>query len=89
MSSKDTPADAPSGPLMPLAMADEGQEVELVSLTGGRQFQHRLAEMGLVPGAKFRVLTNTRPGPLIISLRGARLMIGYGMVHRVLVRPAV
>jgi Fe2+ transport system protein FeoA len=70
-----------------LAAISPGQEVLLVAYQGGRRFQHRLAEMGLVPGARFRVISRGRPGPFLISLRGARLMLGHGMVDRLLVRP--
>jgi Fe2+ transport system protein FeoA len=43
--------------------------------------------MGLVPGARFRVLARGSPGPFIISLRDMRLILGHGMIHRVRVAP--
>jgi Fe2+ transport system protein FeoA len=64
-----------------------GQEVRLAAVRGGRQFQHRLAEMGLIPGARFRIVSRGRPGPFVIDLKGGRLMLGYGMVRRVFVKP--
>ena len=73
---------------MPLAMAVVGQQLKLASLHGGREFQHRLAEMGLIPGVRFRVLAKGQPGPFIILLKETRLMLGYGMIHRVFVCPA-
>ena len=92
----DEPAAAPiprsaeegGYPPMPLMLASVGQEIELVSIRAGRNLQHRLAEMGFVPGARFRVLTKGRPGPFIISLKDTRLMLGHGMVPRICVRPA-
>jgi len=76
-------------PLMPLAMADPGQEVILVGVEGGRRFQHRMAEMGLIPGVRFRVLAKGRSGPFIISVKDCRWVLGHGMVRRVLVRPTL
>jgi len=73
---------------MPLALAGAGQEVTLARVCGGRQLQHRLAEIGLVPGQRFRVLTRGSPGPFIISVKDTRLVLGHGMVHRIFVHPA-
>ncbi|MCK4601525.1 MAG: ferrous iron transport protein A [Phycisphaerae bacterium] len=72
---------------MPLAMASLGQEVELVTVNGGRGLLHRLAELGLRTGVRFRILTQGQPGPFIILLKDTRLVLGQGMVHRILVRP--
>jgi len=70
---------------MPLMMAPEGQEVTLAEVRGGRAFLLRLAEMGLTPGARFRILKKGRPGPYIIDVKGCRLVLGRGMIHRILV----
>jgi len=73
---------------MPLALASTGQEVKLASVRGGRGLQHRLAEMGLAPGARFRIVAKGNPGPFIISVKDTRLVLGHAMVHRVFVFPA-
>ena len=77
-----------AGPAMPLALASKGQEVVLASVHGGRGLQHRLAEMGLTPGVRFKVIAKGRPGPFIVLLRDSRLILGHGMVHRIYVCPA-
>jgi len=84
---EDTKRSGTSRAVMPLALASPGQEVVFVTVQGGRGIQHRLAEMGLIPGARFRVLSRFQPGPLIISLKDCRLVLGRGMVERILVRP--
>ena len=84
---RDKRPSATPGAVMPLALASPGQQVVFVSVQGGRGIQHRLAEMGLIPGVRFRVLSKFQPGPLIISLKDCRLVLGQGMVGRVLVRP--
>ena len=74
-------------PSMSLVLAAPGQELELVRANGGRGLAFRLATMGLTPGARFRVESGGRTGPVLISLGGARLILGHGMVQRMIVRP--
>ena len=82
------PVPPPAAPGMPLLLAGPGQEVELAAVRGGRHLQHRLAEMGLTPGVRFRVVAKGRPGPFIISVKGVRMVLGQGMAARIRVRPA-
>ncbi len=86
------PVEAPGadnrdgGGAMPLTMASVGQEVCLAEITGSRELQHRLAEMGLTPGMRFSVINKGNPGPFIVSVKGSKLMLGRGTVHRVMVK---
>ena len=73
-------------PMMPLAMALVGQNVRFMTATGGAGLARRLAEMGLTPGEQMEVI-NRGPGPFIISVRGTKLVLGRGMVHKIFVRP--
>jgi len=73
-------------PVMPLTMALVGQKVAFVRAEGGYGLMHRLAELGLTPGQKLEILKRG-PGPFIVSVRGTRLVLGRGMVARILVRP--
>jgi ferrous iron transport protein A len=79
-------ADA-SQSAMPLMLTSAGDEVILAKVNGGRRLLHRLAEMGLRPGVRFRVLSKGSPGPCIVTVMGARMVIGQGMAHRMFVRP--
>jgi len=79
-------SDPASTPLMPLTMATVGQRVIFVRADGGCGLTHRLAEMGLTRGEELEVM-NRGPGPYIVSVRGGRLVLGRGMVHRILVHP--
>ncbi len=72
---------------MPLALALPGQELELVSISGGRRFQHRMVEMGLARGVRFSVVASGRPGPFILQLKDTRLVLGRAMSDRLFVRP--
>ncbi len=89
---KSSVSPAPAGEdckaAMPLLLASIGQELTLADIHAGRQLRHRLAEMGLTPGVRFRVVAKGQPGPFIISVKDTRLMLGRGMVPRIYVRSA-
>lgn len=82
-----TPSENPNPDAIPLAATNVDDEVELVSVEGGRNIQRRLAELGLINGVKFRILSKGQPGPFIILLRQTRLVLGRGMIDSVSVRP--
>ena len=70
---------------MPLAMACSGEEVTVVDIRAGRGLAQRLADMGLTPGTVLRVINSKMPGPVIIDLRGSRLVLGFGVAQKILV----
>jgi Fe2+ transport system protein FeoA len=72
--------------LIPLAMVSSGEVVQVVDVRAGWGLQRRLADMGLTPGVTIKVLNSQVPGPIIIDLRGSRLVLGYGMAQKILVR---
>jgi Fe2+ transport system protein FeoA len=74
-----------SSPALPLTLATPGEELILVAINGGDALRHRLTELGLVPGVNFRVL-QSEGGPLLLAVRDARLAIGRGMAHKILVK---
>jgi ferrous iron transport protein A len=68
---------------MPLSMASPGEVVSVIEVRAGRGLSRRLADMGLVPGTKVRVLNSQRPGPVLLDVKGTRLALGHGMAHKV------
>ena len=85
----DTPKQKkPKKQAMSLSQALIGQEVILAEVVGGRGFILRLAEIGLSLGARFVIINKGQPGPFIINLKGARLVLGHGMIHRIFIYPA-
>jgi ferrous iron transport protein A len=64
---------------------EAGQTVTVKRIDGGRGIVQRLAEMGISAGTELRVIRGT--GPMIIDAKGHRLVIGRGMVDRVVVEP--
>ena len=76
------------GRILPLNMVVPGKEVILVSTAGGRGLRARLTDMGLIEGTRLKVVHSYRPGPCIILVGNTRLVLGYGMVQKILVSEA-
>ena len=70
---------------MPLAMVSPGEEVMVVNIRAGRGLTRRLTDMGLIPGTTIRVITSHMPGPILIDLRGSRLVLGHGIAQKIMV----
>ena len=71
---------------MPLAMARPGELVTVIGVRAGWGLQRRLADMGLTPGVQIRVINSQRPGPVLIDLRGSRLVLGHGIAQKIIVK---
>ncbi len=73
--------------MCPLSMVENGREVQILDIRGGFGLAKKLSRMGLYPGTTIRVLSNGRPGPVIIAVGEKRFGLGLGMAHRILVKP--
>jgi len=71
---------------IPLTTVMPGREVTLVSIAGGRGLRARLTDMGLNEGMRLKVIHSHRPGPCIILAGNTRLVLGYGMAQKILVK---
>ena len=71
--------------MIPLSMASPGETVKLNSVRAGWGLQRRLADLGLTPGVRVRVISSGRPGPVVIDVRGSRLALGHGVAHKIMV----
>lgn len=64
-----------------------GQEAEIFSVAGGWMANKRLADLGLTPGTKIKIVRKAPfLGPIEIEVRGSRLVLGRGLARKVLVR---
>jgi len=77
-----------SGKYLPLAMINPSEEVTVAEIRGGRGLVQRLSDMGLTPGTKLKVINSQMPGPVLIDLRGSRLVLGHGVALKVMVEIA-
>ncbi len=71
--------------MCPLSVVENGREVEILNIRGGRGLCHRLNRMGIYPGTRITIINNGRPGPVIVALGEKRFGIGFGMAHRIFV----
>ena len=70
---------------MPLTMVSEGREVVLREILGGMGIRRRLTDMGLRPGSRIKILSNSRGGPFVICAGETRIMVGRGMAQKIMV----
>ena len=72
--------------ILPLSMILPGEQVEIVELNAGDNLKYRLMSMGLQTGQKIEVVSNSFHGPFLVKVQNARIALGYGVTHKVLVR---
>jgi len=71
--------------LKPLSRVRAGETVKLASINAGQGLNSRLASMGLVPNVEITVVSNGHPGPFVISVKDSKMMLGKGIVHKIMV----
>jgi len=64
-----------------------GTKVRFLKVDAGRGLKARLAAMGLLAGVELKVINNGHPGPLVIDLKGSRMVLGRGMAGKIIVKP--
>ncbi len=67
---------------MPLSAVPPGRSVVLRRIRSGCVLGLHLAAMGFVPGVPLDVRQNTGNGPVIVGLKGTRVMLGRGMAEK-------
>ncbi len=70
---------------MPLTMVHEGSEVVLREILGGMGIRRRLTDMGLRPGSRIRIISNSDGGPFVIGIGETKIMVGRGMAQKIMV----
>ena len=71
--------------MMPLSMVQSGESVQVVNIRAGWGLQRRLADMGLTPGVRVKVINSGGRGPVVLDIRGSRLALGHGIAHKIMV----
>ena len=71
---------------MTLIQAQSGQIVRIASFSGGAGLEHKLRQLGLVPGDTARVLRFAPlGGPVLIEVEGRSIALGRGVAAKVIV----
>lgn len=71
--------------LRPLSSVQAGQTVRLHAIKAGRGLSRRLAAMGLLPGVELTVVRHQPGGPIVVSVRQTKVILGKGATDRILV----
>lgn len=70
-----------------LSNLEPNQKGEIISIVGGSMATKRLADLGLMPGTKIKVIRKAPfSGPIKIEVRGSRLVLGRGLASKILVK---
>ncbi len=73
--------------MTPLSLAPAGEPMTIVDVRAGRRLRHRLSNLGLVPGTVVEIVQCMSCGHVILAVGDARLALGRGATHKVLVEP--
>ena len=71
--------------LRPLSTVGSGDKVTLIKVIAGHGLCSRLAAMGLLPNVEITVVRNEHPGPLVISVKDSKMVLGRGMADKIMV----
>ena len=71
--------------LRPLSKVSAGETVRLVSIDAGAGLNSRLMAMGLIPKVEIKVVKSGRSGPFVIRVKSSKMMLGRGVVHKIMV----
>jgi len=70
----------------PLAMANEGELVKIIGVTGGKKLAKRLITMGMIENTELQILQRQGIG-LVVLCGETRLALGTGMANKIMVMP--
>ncbi len=71
--------------MMSLALASPNENLRVVQVWYGGRFKRKLSEMGIYKDSQIRVVKNDIPGPLILDVKGSRLILGRGQAQKIMV----
>lgn len=73
-------------PVKLIADLPAGAAALVHSLTGGRDFCSRMANLGFTAGASVMVRQNYGRGPIVVAVRGTLVALGRAEASRIFVR---
>jgi ferrous iron transport protein A len=69
---------------MPLILADKGNEMNIIKITGNDETKRFLNSLGFVTGEKVKIISELG-GNLIINIKDSRVALDKGMASRIIV----
>ena len=70
---------------MPLSMLSTGEMATVTGVRAGRGLTRRLADMGICTGTSLKLINSQMPGPVIVEVKGSRLILGHGVSQKITV----
>ncbi|MFZ7130945.1 MAG: FeoA family protein [Eubacteriales bacterium] len=70
---------------IPLCFADTDSAYIISKIIHGQDLTRKLVDMGLIPGTEISVYKGGHPGPVIICVKGTRLILGCAVAHKIMV----
>ncbi len=67
-----------------LSRVREGEDVRVISVSGGRGVHRRLRDLGIGTGSRLKVVQNTG-GPVIVMVGDSRMGLGRGVAEKIFV----
>ncbi len=72
--------------LIPLSLAPEGEQLDIVELTGGSGARMRLMSMGMRIGDRIDIISNSGSGQIVVALDCHRMVLGRGLAAKIMVK---
>lgn len=70
----------------PLSCVDKGSVVHIESIEDCSRCKNKLEEMGFLPGTPVEVCRCCNKGPLVVAIRGGKIMLGQEMARHIMVK---
>ena len=68
-----------------LSEISSGETVRVLKIDGGAGMKARLAAIGMTVGQRLTVISNGHPGPFIVRVKEAKMILGRGMARHIMV----
>jgi Fe2+ transport system protein FeoA len=75
----------PDKELRLLSATRSGENVRVVRIEAGRGLNSRLASMGLTANTELKVISNGHPGPFVLIVKDAKVVLGRGVAQKIVV----
>lgn len=75
------------GSAVPLSTLSAGQSARVASIEGGVGFRRKMTDMGIIPGKRITMAQGWGRGPRVVAVDDTRVMLGHGMLQKILVSP--
>lgn len=66
-----------------LSEVGPGEQADLLEIKGGGYLRRRLTELGFIAGEKIKVIRNSGYGPVVLTVKGSRIVLGRGEAGKV------